>query len=238
MAGIGNSVKNFFTSAFRPPSARGEAAEPSVVDHGKKAMEEAGEKTYVWINERSPWVAERIGDAAAVASELESQGYARHFKAFNESLLKPLTSGLDSVVGQAKAAATFSQTLAPSTAFALWNVLTFWLTIVLLIIELLLPFGWAVAELLSAGTSYLAAYTFYFLFIVKPRRRWMQGGLVLIGLSAAANLFAGVGGAIFILPALISFTKAAASGILFAHAFKLYQQAAGVEEGGGAAEMF
>ena len=123
---------------FRQAAVATGRAEPGVIDHARNYATEAGERVYVWVNERSPWMGARLDDAAAAASDLDRKGYGRHFKEFNASLLRPLKEGTSEVVRVVKATAVCAPGQNVTAAFTLWNVLCFWLNVLLLVIDLLL----------------------------------------------------------------------------------------------------
>ena len=208
--------------------------EPGLLEHARQKAGELGGTVYRSISERSPWLASRIDDAVLSLSEMERRGWTKHFGEYNETLLRPLKQGVSQVVSSATSSATCTPTNDPASAFVLWNVLCFWLAMALLLLDLLLPWGSSVAELLGGGFAYLAAYTLHFVFIRVPHKPSMLAALVLLGLYVSLNLFSGVVGLVVLLPAMMSFARAGANGILLFHAYQLFQQ---LDGGAGAADM-
>ena len=226
---------SFFQSLFRRRERAPAEPEPgSLVDHAKREINEQAGRAYNWINTQSPWAAARIDDCVNTVTEMESRGYNRHFNEFNESLLRPLTQGLPDVVRGVRATATCAPNQDPKAAFELWNVLCFWLTVVIMLCDLLLPFGSAFAELVGVGFRYLAAYTLHFACVRVPNRRWMLVALIVLGLYVTSCIFAGVGGIVLLLPAVFSFATAACNAVLFFYLFQLYSM---LEASSGAAAM-
>lgn len=201
--------------------------EPGLIDHARNYATDAGEKVYVWVNDRNPWMGARLDDAAGAASDLDRKGYGRHFKEFNQSLLRPLKEGTSEVMHVIKATATCSPGQNVTAAFTLWNVLCFWLNVLLLLIDLLLPFGSALTELIGAALGYLTAYTFHFVFLRVPSKRYMLACLVILCLYVAFNLMATFAGLLLVVPAAISFARSAANAVLLFYAFQLYGQLGG-----------
>ena len=206
--------------------------EPGLLEHARQKAGELGGTLYRSISERSPWLASRIDDAVHSISEMEARGWTKHFAEFNEALLRPLKQGVSQVAASATSSATCTPTQDPAAAFVLWNVLCFWLGMLLLLLDLLLPWGSSVAELLGGGLAYLAAYTLHFVFIRVPHKRSMLAALILLGLYVCLNLFSGVAGLVVLLPAAMAFARAGAFGILLFHAYQLYLQL-----DGGATDM-
>ena len=69
--------------------------------------------------------------------------------------------------------------------FVLWNVLCFWIGVVDLVVIFALKSelhsGWAwVIALFDGFLGYLFAYTFYFIFVLYGKQRWMLGGLAIV----------------------------------------------------------
>ena len=194
-------------------------------------MEDAAGRAYVWIKRQSPFAADRIDDVVHAVSEMERRGYYSHVAEFNDALLKPLKEGMNDVINGVRSTATCQPAQNPREAFILWNVLCFWLGVVLLFVTLLLPFGSALAEVLGCALRYSIAYTLHFVFIKSPNRQWLLVSLVLLGLYVSSCLFAGVAGVVFLLPAVISFTRAFANAILLFHAYSLYIMLEGGPDG-------
>ena len=69
-----------FQDRFRQAGVAAGTREPGLLDHAKNYATNAGEKVYVWVNERSPWMGARLDDAVAAASDLDRKGFGRHFK--------------------------------------------------------------------------------------------------------------------------------------------------------------
>ena len=201
--------------------------EPSILDHAKTYVADVGVKVYRWVNEKSPWMGARLDDAVAAASDLERKGYANHVRAFNQSLLRPLKDGTSEVVHVIKSTATCAPGQDAKAAFTLWNVLCFWLNVLLLIVDLLLPFGSALTELIGTALGYFTAYTLHFVFLRAPSKRYMLLCLAVLSLYVAFNLMAGFGGLLLVVPGAISFCRAAANAVLLFYAFQLYGRLAG-----------
>lgn len=208
--------------------------EPSILDHARSSVDDAAGRAYVWIKEQSPWAARRIDDAVTTVSEMDSRGYSRHFGEFNEILLKPLREGMNEVVDGVKATATCTPAQNPKQAFILWNALCFWLAVVLLFVNLLLPFGSPLADVVGIFVRYFFAYTLHFVFVLAPQRNWLLTFLLCLAFYVSVQLFAGFAGLVLLLPALISFARAFGNGILFFHAYSLFVQ---LEGGADAMEM-
>ena len=169
------------------------APEPGLLDHAKKYAEEKGEQIHDFIRSKSPWAAEQLDEAAVAAGELEAKGFSKHGASFNASLLRPLQDGTSAVVASVTKTATCAPAQDAAAAFALWNVLCFWVNVVVLAVHLLLPFGSALSELLSVGTGYAVAYTLHFVFLRSPQVKWMRGSLLVLGLYVAYELASGFG---------------------------------------------
>ena len=166
----------------------------SLLDTAKQQVDECAGRAYNWIYQRSPWVAARIDNVVVACSELESRGYTKHFGEFNNSLLKPLTTGLDDVVRVVRATATCAPEQDARAAFELWNVLCFWLSVAIALINMLLPFGSAVVEIIGALLRYISAYTLHFCIIRQPQRRFMVVSLVVLGLYVSSCVFSAIAG--------------------------------------------
>ena len=173
-----------------------------------------------------------------IASDLETKGYTRNFDEFNVALMRPLREGAGDIVGIVRSTASCVPVQNPARAFELWNVLCFWLAMALLVLDLLLPFGFALAEILGAVSSYFAAYTLHFIFLRAPQRQWMMICIGFLVLYVATNLFAFVAASFLIIPALMSFARAAANAVLLFYAHQLFVRLeGGGAYGGVAAEM-
>lgn len=221
MPSVLQSVKNAFTP--RQP------AEPGIVDHAENWAQRTAADIRQWIGERSPWTGHRIDEVAAVAAEMDRQGYTKHVKEFNSKLTRPLTSGYSEVQQEVRAAATFASSQSTATSFAVWNVLCFWLNLALLLLGGLLTWHVSMVEVFRAALGYATAYSFHFIFLKAPRKRWMLVCIIWLVLYVGFEVFAGVATSILIIPAIFSFVRATANGILTVYAFQLYSQVA--EEG-------
>ena len=84
---------------------------------------------------------------------------------------------------------------------------SFWLALVLLVVDLMLPFGFALVEIAGAVSAYISAYTLHFLFLRAPQRRWMLVGLVVLGVYVSVNLFAAVSTIVLLVPAAIALAR-------------------------------
>lgn len=224
------------SSLFGAPVRPGvpEAEPGSIIDTAKRQCNEAAGRAYNWILQQSPWVAHRIDDVVAIVSEMERRGYNNHFGEFNSTLLRPLTQGLNDVVRVVRATATCTPNQDVRTAFELWNVLCFWLSVLLALINLVLPFGNALVELVGVGMRYLAAYTLSFCVLKQPERRWMVISLVLLGLYVSSCVFGAVAGLVLLVPAATGLANACANSVLLFYAYQIYAR---VEEASGRAAM-
>jgi len=207
-----------FRSQFRP------SPEPGLIDHASRAVSDAGHKVRAWIYEKSPWVGAKLDEAAAAVQQLEAQGWSSHFSEFNAALIKPFRVGTSEVVEVVRATARCAAGQDAVVAFSLWNVLCFWLGVVVLVVNLLLPGGSDFAEAIGVAFSYLIAYTLYFVFVRAPQPAWMFASVVFLVLSVSFHVFAGVGGLVLLVPAAMEFAKAAAHAVLLWYAFELYRR--------------
>ena len=201
------------------------------VDRAKRQMTEAVARAYIWIAHQSPWVASRIDDTVAIASEMERRGYTNHFHEFNTSLLRPLTQGLPGLVRSVRATATCRPNQDVIAAFEMWNVLCFWLAVAIMLLNLLLPFGGALGDFIGVAFRYLATYTLQFAFVRVPTRRWMLIALILLALYTSMCILA-VFAVLFLVTAFTSFVSATANGLLLFYSYQIY---CSLEDGAGAA---
>lgn len=226
--------RSFFSQGYQRAAVAAGVREPEAeqgpCDGLLKASTDAGKKVHTWIAQKSPWAGERLNEAAHAAGELENRGFSHHTREFNDSLLRPFKDGTDRISGRItadiQATAKCIPAQDPASAFALWNVLVFWVNIAILVVDLVLPFGNLLVDFLSALLGYLSAYTFHFVFVRQPDRPWMVAGLVLLSLTVTSNLFAGITTLVLIFPAAISFVRAAASAMLMFHGWQLYARLA------------
>lgn len=89
-------------------------------------------------------------------------------------------------------------------------------------VNLLLPFGAALVELVGVGFRYLSAYTLYFCFVRVPTRPWMLLCLLVLGLYTSSCVFGVVGGLVMLVPAITAFASASANGVLLFYAYQIY----------------
>ena len=218
---------------------RAEAATPedlSIVDHAQRWLRATGTRCYQWIGAQSPWAQQRLDDIVAHLAELERAGFLNHFHEFNTSLLSPLQSGMHELAASVEATARCVPGQNVMLAFSLWNVLCFWLSVVLLVISLLLPGGSAVADVINVFCAYVAAYSYAFVFVRAPRTQWMLGGCIIIGLWVTWQVLSGLGGLVFVVPAAMAFARAAAAAMLLVYAVQLYRASAQAAEDGARPE--
>lgn len=142
-------------NTFRPAPT----SEPGLVDHASQRLREAGESAHRWVYSHSPWAGDKITQAQNAAADLEAKGWSAHFSEFNAELLRPFTDGVSQVAGVVEATARCTPGQNSSVAFALWNVLCFWLGVAVLLIDLLLPGGSDLAEAVNVCVGYVVACT-------------------------------------------------------------------------------
>jgi len=207
--------------------------DPSVLDHARKQANDISGRAYAWVRQQSPWLADRIDDGVTMVSEMQRKGFGSGFESYHAMLLKPLKGGTTQLVRGVQSTMTCEAAQSPAVAFELWNALCFWLALVLLVVDLLLPFGFALAEISGAVSAYFSAYALHFIFIRSPQRLWMLVGLVVLGLYISVNLFTAFATVIVLVPAAIALARAGANAILLFHAHALFVQL----EGGGAVDM-
>ena len=223
-----------FDRIFRRAEPQPTVAEGSIVDNAQRQCNEIAGRAYMWVAQQSPWAAARIDDVVAIASEMESRGYKLHFSEFNQALIQPLMQGLPDVVRTVQATATCARDQDIRAAFGMWNVLCFWLSVAIMLLNLLNPFGSALGDLIGVGLRYLTSYTLYFVFVRVPNRRWMLIALVILGLYISSCVFGGVGGLVFLIPAVTNFATAGANGVLAFYGYQIYLS---LGDGRGAADM-
>uniref|UniRef100_A0A6U7GFF4 Uncharacterized protein n=1 Tax=Haptolina brevifila TaxID=156173 RepID=A0A6U7GFF4_9EUKA len=209
-----------------------ETQDLSLVDHARRWVSDTGMQVYQCIGANSPWAQRRIDDIAVQAGELERRGYLNHFRDFNETLVKPLKSGTRALVALVKATVQCAPDQNAVYAFSLWNALCFWFSVILLIVSLLLPGGSGIVEIVSVFYSYIAAYTYDFVFVRAPRTQWMLPGVVIMVLWVALQVITGIGGLVYIVPAVMAFIRAASASVLLLYAVRLYRAAQSAEESG------
>lgn len=209
--------------------------EPSLIDHAQRHLEALGTQVGARVREASPWAGERLDEAAAAAVEMERKGFSKHVKEFNASLLRPLQDGTSEVLAVARATATCAPGQDARKAFALWNVLCFWLGVVILLLDFVLPMGMPLIELVGVIGGYAAAYTLHFIFVRVPQKAWMRAALLVLALYVSYNVFAGVGGLVLVVPGAIAFARAGANAVLLWYAWTLYGQHVALMPGGPAA---
>ena len=222
-----------FRSYVPPPPPPEPGSLLDHVDRAKRQMAEAAARAYIWIAHQSPWVASRIDDTVAIASEMERRGCTNHlnFNDFNTSLLRPLMQGLPGLVRSVRATATCRPNQDIIAAFEMWNVLCFWLAVAIMLLNLLLPFGGALGDLIGVTFRYLAAYTLHFAFVRVPTRRWMLIALILLALYTSMCILA-VFTVLFLVTVVTSFVSATANGLLLFYSYQIYMS---LEDGAGAA---
>ena len=141
-------------------------------------------------------------------SEFEENGFYGTFQEFNRELVQPFqrfdaeAEGVGSTNCAAQSltvittvcsrmCASLPNPCRPSSEssrkakFVFWNVLTFWIGMVDLVVIFVLKSekssGWAwLLALVDGLLGYLFAYTFYFIFIAYGKSEWMQWGLWMI----------------------------------------------------------
>jgi hypothetical protein len=99
-----------------------------------------------------------------------------------------------------------------------------------MLLNLLLPFGGALGDLIGVTFRYLAAYTLHFAFVRVPTRRWMLIALILLALYTSMCILA-VFTVLFLVTAVTSFVSATANGLLLFYSYQIYMS---LEDGAGA----
>ena len=124
-----------------------------------------------------------------------------------------------------KSTATCAPGQDAKAAFTLWNVLCFWLNVLLLLVDLLLPFGSALTELIGIALGYFTAYAPFCLScaVEAAHAPLPRGPQSLRGLQFDGGLRC----LLLVVPGAISFCRAAANAVLLFYAFQLYGRLAG-----------
>jgi len=226
-------------SFFQQQTARPTPTQPSLIDHVRASLEQAGAQVYTWVRRHSPYCADRIDNAVAVMADFERRGCMTAFRdgTFNASLLHPLQTQYGQVVDEVRGAATCTSARGHAAHFAIWNVVCLWLTVVLLPLELLVPYHLALFELLSCAYAYACTYVLAFIFLQSGQKLWMQWALIAVGLYVVLNVLKALSLAIFVLPLVLASTRVAAYGVLLWHGYGIFSQCPAARDGGAAAEM-
>jgi hypothetical protein len=230
--------RNLFNRATgRQPSV---PQEPSLVDHIKRSASETGRAFYDWVGQRSPWSQQRLDEIIAGLSDLERNGVMRHFDAFNSALIRPLSGeGAAHVAEGLRQSARCTPGQNPASALGLWIPLSVWMNVAFLFVNLALPGGFDLAEVIGLGFAYLGAYYLHVIMLVMQRPHWMAAALIVCGFYITLQMFSGLMGLIFLVPAVMAFMRAVVMAIVLFYGFQLWRvQEENEEQGGVAASIF
>jgi len=190
-------------------------------------------------------------EAAAVAKETavaafekaQKEGFFSHFTDYNENLFTPYSTYLtikEAGGFEVEAAKAYLMTYAslspssPKESFILFNVLALWLGVAEAVLFGLLGHGW-LSLIWNGGVSYCVAYTLYWVMTCSGNAEYMKYGLGFIALYILFNIYMGMSVLIFVVPAVLYFTKAFIDVLMAISGYVLYKAALELAPAGDAA---